>query len=136
MTTSLLLRIASIISLLFAAGHTLGGRHDWSPAGETDVLHAMRTVRFEVLGVSRTYLDFYRGFGFTLSVYMLLQAVVLWQLASLARSEPSRVRGMVASFAVASVAVGLLSWKFIFPLPVVFSAVLAVCLVIAFLTAR
>jgi len=48
MTTSLLLRVASIISLLFAAGHTLGGRNAWSPAGENNVLQAMRTVRFDV----------------------------------------------------------------------------------------
>jgi hypothetical protein len=33
MSTSLLLRIASVISVLFAAGHTLGGRKAWSPQG-------------------------------------------------------------------------------------------------------
>ena len=31
MTPSLLLRIGSIASLLFAAGHTLGGTQSWSP---------------------------------------------------------------------------------------------------------
>jgi len=136
MTTSLLLRIASIVSILFAAGHTLGGRKAWSPAGENNVLDAMRTVRFDVFGVSRTYLDFYLGFGFILSVYLVLQAVVLWQLAGIARTEPLRVRGIVASFALAGVAVGILSWRFIFPVPVVFSAVLVVCLAIAFFMAR
>jgi hypothetical protein len=34
MTTSLLLRIASVISLVFAPGHTLGGLQKWSPMGE------------------------------------------------------------------------------------------------------
>ena len=84
MSTSLLLRIASVISVLFAAGHTLGGRKAWSPQGENQVLQAMRTVRFETFGVSRTYLDFYRGFGFTISVFLAVQAVVLWQLATIA----------------------------------------------------
>jgi hypothetical protein len=136
MRTAPLLRIASVLSLLFAAGHTLGGRDSWSPVGESEVLKAMRTFRFEFSGVSRTYLDFYLGFGFTLSVYMLLQAVLLWQLAAMARTEPRRVRSMIASFALASLACGLLSWRFIFPVPVVFSAVLTVCLALAFFAAR
>src|SRR5262249_54440319 len=44
MNATLWLRISSVVSLLFSVGHTLGGRKDWSPAGETDVLSAMRTV--------------------------------------------------------------------------------------------
>lgn len=136
MNAALLLLIAAGVSLLFAAGHTLGARAAWSPMGETDVLNAMRTVRFDVMGVSRTYLDFYRGFGFTLSVFLLLQAVVLWQLAALAKNAPRQVRGMVASFALASLACALLSWMFILPLPAVFAAALTVCLGMAFVAAR
>jgi len=136
MRTALLLRIASVISLLFAAGHTLGGRKSWSPLGESEVLKAMRTFRFETSGVSRTYLDFYLGFGFTISVYLLLQAILLWQLAAMARTEPLQVRPMIASFALATLACGLLSWRFIFPVPVVFSAVLAACLALAYFAAR
>ncbi len=136
MRTALLLRIASVISLLFAAGHTLGGRKSWSPLGETEVLKAMRTFRFETSGVSRTYLDFYLGFGFTISVYLLLQAILLWQLAEIARTEPLQVRPMIGSFALATLACGLLSWRFIFPVPVVFSAVLTACLALAFFVAR
>src|SRR6266852_7857241 len=104
MRTTLLLRVASVVSLLFAAGHSLGGTQDWSPMGETDVLQAMRTHRFDVGGVSRTYLDFYRGFGSTLTVTLLLQAVLLWQVASLARTEPRGVSPMIASFVLASLA--------------------------------
>jgi hypothetical protein len=136
MSTALLLRIAAVISLLFAAGHTLGGSQLWSPLGETEVLKAMRTFRFETSGVSRTYLDFYLGFGFTISVYLLLQAILLWQLAAIAGTEPLRVRPMIASFALASLACGILSWRFIFPLPVVFSGVLTACLGLAFRSAR
>jgi hypothetical protein len=136
MKTALLLRIASGISLLFAVGHTLGASNDWSPMGETEVLNAMRTVRFDVMGVSRTYLDFYQGLGLTVSVFLLLQAIVLWQLAALAKSAPLQARGMVSSFALASLASGIISWKFILPIPAVFSAVLTVCLALAYFRAR
>jgi hypothetical protein len=136
MTTALWLRISSVISLLFAAGHGMGGSKHWSPMGETDVLKAMRDVRFDVMGVSRSYLDFYDGFGHSLTVSMLLQAVLLWQMASLAKTEPARLRPMIAAFVLATIAGGVVSWLFIIPIPVVFSAVLAACLAVAFFLAR
>ena len=136
MTTARCLRIASVLSFLFAAGHTLGGRKSWSPLGETETLTAMRSFRFDALGVSRSYLDFYLGFGYTISVFLLLQTIVLWQLAGLAKADALRVRPLVASFAVASFACGLLAWRFIFPVPTLFSAVLTATLVVAWLLGR
>jgi hypothetical protein len=55
--------LASIISLVFTMGHTLGGRQEWSPMGENEVLRAMTTVRFDIMGANRSYLDFFMGFG-------------------------------------------------------------------------
>jgi hypothetical protein len=135
MTTTVLLRVSSVVSLLFAAGHSLGGRKAWSPMGETDVLTAMRTHRFNVYGVNRTYLDFYRGFGFSLTVFLVLQGVLLWQLASLARTEPGRVAPMIASFVLASLVGTVLTWMFILPQPAISSAVLTACLAAALFTA-
>ena len=131
MTTALWLRIASVISFLFAAGHSLGGRKDWSPIAENATLAAMRTFRFDAMGVNRSYLDFYLGFGFTISVFQVLQAVVLWQLAGLAKGDPSPYRATIAAFAIASLACGVISWWFIFPLPTIFSAVLTATLLVA-----
>jgi len=130
------LRISSLVSLLFAAGHTLGGRTAWSPVGENEVLVLMRTVHFQVEGVSRSFLDFYRGFGYSLSVFLLLQAILLWQFASIARIQPRTVRPVVASFAIASALGGIIAWVFLFPVPTLFSAVLTACLIVAFLTLR
>jgi len=130
--TPLLLRIASILSLLLAAGHTAGGFSFWSPEGETEVLRAMRSFHFDIAGVSRSYLDFYLGFGFINSIYLLVQAVVLWQLASMAQVDPIRVRPLVGSFFVASAASAFLAWKFIFAVPVVSFAAIAACLGMAF----
>jgi hypothetical protein len=135
MRPSLPLRIASILTFLFAAGHTAGGLSLWSPAGETEVLRAMRAFHFDTGGTSRSYLDFYLGFGFIISVYLLLQAVALWQLASIAKSDAVRIRPLIGSFFLASVASAVLSWRFIFVLPVVSSAVVAVCLGFAFYAA-
>src|SRR5689334_2143003 len=136
MTTTLLLRIASVISLVFTAGHTLGGLQKWSPMGENEVLRAMTSVRFDTMGANRSYLDFFMGFGWSISVFMLLQTVLLWQLASLARANPALVRPMVAVFALATLASGVIAWRLIFPIPALFSGALVVVLVAAYAVAH
>src|SRR5262245_29668159 len=135
-TTTLLLRIASVISLLFTAGHTMGGLRKWSPMGDNAVLKAMTDVRFDTMGANRSYLDFFMGFGWSISVSMLMQTILLWQLASLARSDPARLRPMIAVIALATVVSGVIAAIFIFPVPALFSAVLAIALTLAYAFAR
>jgi len=136
MKTAIWLRIAAVTSLVFAAGHTLGARKSWSPMGETDVLRAMRTVGFETTGVSRTYLDFFLGFGFSLAVYLVLQAFVLWQLATLVSKGSTHLRPMIGAFALASLANAILAWVFILPVAAMFGGAVTVCLTCAFFVAR
>ena len=136
MTTTVLLRVASVISLLFTAGHTLGGLKQWSPMGDNDVLRAMTTVRFDVMGVSRSYLDFYMGLGWSISVAMLLQTVLLWQMASLTRTDAARLRPMIGAFALATLASALVAWRFILPVPALFAGALLVPVVAAYVVAR
>ncbi|MBV8543468.1 MAG: hypothetical protein JO093_14470 [Acidobacteria bacterium] len=95
----------------------------------------MRSYHFDAGGVSRSYLDFYLGLGFSVGVFLLLQAVLLWQLATIAKVDPIRIRPMVVSFFVASIVSGFLSWKFIFAAPAIFSAVIAILLALTFYAA-
>jgi hypothetical protein len=136
MTTTLLLRIASVISLVFTAGHSLGGLRKWSPMGDNEVLETMTAVRFDTMGANRSYLDFFLGFGWSISVAMLLQTVLLWQLASVAQPDPARVRPMIAAFVLATLASGVIAWRFIFPIPPLFSGALVIVLAAAYITAR
>jgi uncharacterized membrane protein len=131
MKTPILLRVASIFTLLFAAGHTLGGMQSWSPAGDTAVLQAMRSFRFDAEGVSRTYWDFYIGFGLIISVFLLVQAVVLWQLAAVAKKHPNEIRPIVGVLMLAMLANAALSWKFFFAVPVILAIAIAVALGLA-----
>jgi hypothetical protein len=135
-TTTLLLRIASVISLMFSAGHTMGGLRKWSPMGDNAVLTAMTDVRFDTMGANRSYLDFFLGFGWSISVFMLMQTILLWQLASLARADPARLRPIIAIIALATVASGVIAWRFIFPVPALFSGALALMLAAAYWAAR
>lgn len=46
------LRASSLLSLVFALGHTLGASQSWSPVGGTDVLRAIATFHFNVEGAN------------------------------------------------------------------------------------
>jgi hypothetical protein len=122
------LRIASVVTLVFAAGHTNGARKSWSPIGDTDVLLSMKSFRFDMMGVTRSCWDFYYGFGLFISLYLALQAVLLWQLAAVAKRDPAAARPMIVSFLIAAVGSTVLAWVYIFAMPAVFTAVIAACL--------
>jgi hypothetical protein len=127
--TRVLYRIAAILILLFALGHTAG--FPWSdPQWGVDT-SAMRSSRFDVLGFSRTYWDFYVGFGVTISVFLLLAAMLAWQLGGIPRPTWPLVRATAWVFSLSFVALTVLNWKYFFTIPIVFSGLIAVCLVIA-----
>jgi hypothetical protein len=136
MTTTLWLRISSVITLLFAAGHTLGGLKYWSPMGDNAVLQAMRTVHFDAMGANRSYLDFYMGFGYSLSVIQVMLAILLWQLATLASTNALSVRPMIAVIILAVAACAVIAWRLILPVPALFSLVQLASLAAAYAVAR
>lgn len=133
MSPTFWLRAASAVTLLYAIGHALGGLESWSPAGPTATMAAMRSFEFDVMGRTRTYLDFYLGFGHYISTLLLLQAALLWQLgAAAARGAP--VRPLVLSMFAATVAGTAIVARFMFIVPIVMSAAIAGCLLMAFFT--
>jgi hypothetical protein len=137
MKPSVLLRIAAVINLLYFAAHTAG--MPWTPSrgpAEIAVLEAMRTHSFEAGGFARTYWDFYFGFGVAISGFLLVQAVALWQLASLAKSGAAGLRSIVACFLVAFAFNAVVAWKYFFPLPAVMGAAIALCLALALWAAK
>ena len=136
MTTTLWLRVSSVITALFAAGHALGGLKYWSPMGENAVLQAMRSVRFDVMGANRSYLDFYLGFGYSLSVIQVMLAILLWQFATMARTNAASVRPMIAVIILAVAACAVIAWRLILPVPALFSLVQLASLAVAFVVAR
>jgi hypothetical protein len=130
------LRIAAVLTLLYCAGHTSG--MPWTPYTSpeaTSVLESMKSHSFEEQGFKGTYWDLYFGFGLIISVYLLLQAVVLWQVAALAKTDAVRVRPIAVSFLIAFVVNAALSWKYFFVVPVVLAGLTAICLAIAIVLA-
>jgi len=124
-----LYRIAAVLILLFDLGHTAG--YPWSdPKWGVDTL-AMRSSHFQILGFNRTYWDFYVGFGLFVSVFFLLAAVIAWQLGSLPAPSVPLLRATAWALPLCFAAVTVLSWTHFFSIPIVFSSLITVCLLIA-----
>ena len=131
MRPSLLYKIASILLILFAAGHTLGFRQVDPRWGIDSLIRSMRSVHFNANGSERTYWDFYVGFGLFVTALMVLASLFAWQLGSLPAATLARMRisawGFVLCFAFAA----FLSWHYFFLVPVIFSVAILICLALA-----
>jgi hypothetical protein len=131
MKASLLYRIASVLLLLFAAGHTLGFRQNNPDWGAGALIDSMRSIHFDAQGFNRTYWDFFSAFGLYFSVFLLFVAVLAWQLAALPEETFARMRGTAWALAICFVAITALSFRYAFTTPIVFSAVITMCLIVA-----
>jgi hypothetical protein len=127
----ILYRISSVLLVLFAAGHTFGFRQNNPEWGAEAVLGLMRSVHFDAQGFNRTYWDFFSAFGLFFSVFLLFSAVLAWLLGGFPVETLARVRSVAWALAICFVAVTALSWRYAFTTPLVFSALITVCLIAA-----
>ncbi len=127
-SATLLYRIAAVLLVLFAAGHTFGFLQFTPPTQEgVAVRDAMNNVHFSDGSATLSYGGFYRGFGLSITVNMLFMALLAWHLGNLARTAPQTI-GMVSWGFLAAQLVGLaLSFKYFPGVPAAFSSVVAIC---------
>ena len=131
MKASMFYRIAAVLLLLFAAGHTLGFRQSDPKWGVDALLGSMRSIHFDAQGFTRTYWDFFTAFGLFFSVFLVFAAVLAWVLGGLPPETLARVRSIAWALAICFVAVTALSWRYVFTTPIVFSILVTVCLIAA-----
>ncbi|MBV8549796.1 MAG: hypothetical protein JOY54_00745 [Acidobacteriaceae bacterium] len=131
MKPSWLYRIASILLILFAVGHTLGFRQVDPNWGIDSLVQSMRSVHFNANGSERTYWDFLVGFGLFVTALMVLASLVAWQLGSLPAATLANMRISAWGFVLCFAFVAFLSWRYFFLVPVIFSVAILVCLTLA-----
>src|SRR3954471_20580404 len=83
MKASTFYRIAAVLLLLFAVGHTFGFHQSDPKWGVDTLIASMRSTHFDAQGFDRTYWDFYLGAGLSVSVFLLFAAILAWQLGRL-----------------------------------------------------
>ncbi len=117
--------------ILFALGHQLVFRQvdpAWNASG---VVSAMQGKHFVIQGFNTSYWEFFSGFGFIQTIFLLFSAVLAFELARFQENicaELSRVRW---AFALCFICVAVVTWTNFFVIPVVFATLIALCLMLA-----
>jgi hypothetical protein len=132
MKSVIFLRIASVLTFIHAVLHTVGGVFGSAAPGlQQATVATMKANEFAVMGAMRSYWDFYRGFGLMISVFLTLEAIVFWQLSSLAKTDALRLRPVLATFLIGYVGAALVSYRYFFAAPVITEILIALCLGLA-----
>ncbi len=130
-------RIAAVLLLLFAVGHTLGFRESDPKWGVDALLGSMRSIHFEVQGFNRTYWDLFMAAGLSVGVLYVFAAILAWQLGGLPAATLALMRGTAWAFPLCFAAITVVSWRYLFIIPLTFSIVITLCLTAAaWLSAR
>ena len=123
-------RLSTYLLILFCAGHTWGAllsTPHFSDASDA-VVHAMRSVHYNVQAFDDTWFGFYLGFGWLNSVFFLFSAVVTWFLGGLTRCEQRAVAPIIWALFFSYAACAGLSWAYFFFPPGIFSTLIATLL--------
>lgn len=137
MKPTLFLRAASVLTLIHAILHTVGGVFgEPMPGVAAMVAKTMQDNRFPVLGVTRSYSDFYFGMGVGITISLTVEAALLWQLGALAKSDAARLRPFIAVLMVGFLGFSVNSYLYFFYGPVLAELLIAVCLAFAITTAK
>jgi hypothetical protein len=131
------LRIASVLTLIHAVLHTIGGVFGAVPPGPAAVaVAAMKSNQILVMGSLRSFWDFYHGMGLGVTISLTAEGIIFWQLASLAKTDARRLRPVMATFMVAYLVLAVNSNTYFFIAPVITEILIAACLGAAIVTAK
>jgi hypothetical protein len=137
MKSVLPLRIASVLAFIHAVLHTIGGVFGKTPPGPaTLVVATMKANPFTILGVTRTFFDFYRGMGLGVTISLTSEAIVFWQLSVLAKTAAPQLRPICATFLLAYLALSINSYVYFFAGPVIAEIMIAACFLWAIVAAK
>ena len=134
MKTSTRLRIAAALATVQGVAHgalllLAKPRHG---AAELAVIDAMKSHRFDFSGATRSYWDFYLGYGIEAAAVCLIEAVLLIQLSRIADARAELVRPLLLLIALANLAHIILIARYFFYLPAIFDLLIAACVVWAY----
>jgi phosphoglycerol transferase MdoB-like AlkP superfamily enzyme len=135
--TTLFLRIASVLTIIHAVLHTIGGvlSKPNNGAPEIAIIDAMKSRAFNVMGSMRTYWDFFFAYGILVSIALLVQGILFWQLATLAKTDAVRLKPILVLFTLNFLVTTVIAWRYFFFAPAVTELLIAAFLGAAYFAA-
>lgn len=137
MKTTLYLRIASVLTIVHAVLHTIGGvlSKPNNGAPEIAIIDAMKSRAFNVMGSMRTYWDFFFAYGILVSIALLVEGILLWQVATIAKKDPVAVKPILILFTLNFLVTAAIAWKYFFFAPAITEMLIAGFLAAAYFAA-
>ena len=131
-TTKLLLRIAAIIMLLHAIGHTLGIITWQMPNGKipADLVQKMQDTHFLFQGKDATMAAFFSGHGYAGAILLVFLFSILWVLSGWKDKKSIPILGLVC---IAILLLAIDEVLYFFPMAVAFSVLSAALVFISIL---
>lgn len=130
---SVLLRAASLLSLVLVAGNTyLLLAAQPRSASEIALFKWMQMYRFDVMGFTRSHWDFYRGLSLFFNFNFLLLSGLLWGLAVSSDSHPALVKPTIGTAFLGYTVFALVAWLYFFAAPAAVLTLAAGCLGMAY----
>lgn len=130
------LRAASVLTFIHCVAHTVRGVLSRPAHGDAEitVIEAMKSHSFSFGGFSRTYWDFHLGYGWFLTFILLVEGLLFWYLARIAKADSKVIRPVVALFGVNFLMMAVVSGKYFALGPVIIELLIAASLAAAFAT--
>jgi hypothetical protein len=137
MKATLYLRIASVLAIIHAILHTIGGMLSKPNNGapEIAIIEAMKSRSFNVMGSMRTYWDFFFGYGWLVAITLLVQGILFWQLGTMAKTNAALIRPIVLLFCLNFIATTVVAFRYFFIAPAITELLIATCLAGAYFAA-
>jgi len=131
------LRAASLLTLLHAIAHTIGGVYSAPDPGPQQIaVEAMRVNTFVVMGHTRSMWAFYHGMGLAVTIFLVVEAILFWVIGTLVRDSKSDLRDLLVVFVIGYMALAANSLRYFFYPPVIIELLIAGCLVMAILSSK
>lgn len=123
------LRVASVLTLLHAVLHTIGGVFSKPEPGPQQIaVDAMKANQFPLMGSMRSFWMFYRGLGLGITIFLAAAAVLLWQLSSLASTNSKQLTPIYWTLLVSFLLMAANSCIYFFWPPLVVEVLIAICI--------
>jgi len=137
MKATIYLRIAAALALIHCILHTVGGVFGSSPqhSPEAAVEASMKITTFPVMGVMRSFWDFYFGYGLMVAITLLILSVLLWQLGALAKTHPTQIRPLLLTLIFNFLAISVVAAHYFFLAPAITEILIALFIALAFFAA-
>ncbi len=133
-TTKILLRIAAALMLIHGLGHTIG-HSGWKKSTDPiqqGVIHQMIGPKFPFMGVTRSMGEYFDGYGYACSIFMLLCTLVLWFTSGELGGSPGLAKKIILTMSVCLLAWGIDELIFFFPFAAGTSLLASACTLAAF----